>query len=142
MKKVVLFYFIVIVPCLAKRFISIKLDNVNVRKGPSLEYPINFTYVIKNMPLEFIAEYGDFYKVKDKDGDEGWVSASLTSKKRYLIVKNNTQIIYKNDNVDAPLLFRVEENVVLEYIKCNKDWCKVKVNGKKGWIESVNVYGA
>ena len=79
--------------------------------------------------------------VIDKDKDEGWVNKNLTSKKRTLIVLNGTQIMYKKDNINSSPIFRLEENVVVKYDKCNKEWCKVEVNNKNGWIQNKNLWG-
>jgi SH3-like domain-containing protein len=122
-------------------FISIRSDEVNVRNGPSAEYPIKFTYQIRNMPLKLLGEYDNWYKITDKDNDEGWINKNLATKKRYLIVINGTQIVYKDDNVDSAPIFRVEENVVVEHKKCSNEWCKVGVDGKTGWIQAENVWG-
>ena len=93
------------------------------------------------MPLKVLGEYEGWYKVVDKDNDEGWVSKNLTMKARYVIVKNGTQILYKKDDLESNPIFRLEENVVAKLDKCEKDWCKVEVNDKSGWLESKNIWG-
>lgn len=122
-------------------FVSLRSNEVNLRIGPGNEYPIKYVYRIKAMPLKVLGEYDGWYKVIDKDNDEGWVSKNLTMKTRYVIVKNGTQILYKKDNIDSNPIFRLEENVVAKLDKCEKDWCKVEVNDETGWLESKNIWG-
>lgn len=122
-------------------FVSLRSNKVNLRVGPGNEYPIKYVYKIKAMPLKVLGEYEGWYKVVDKDNDEGWVSKNLTMKARYVIVKNGTQILYKKDDLESNPIFRLEENVVAKLDKCKKNWCKVEVNDKSGWLESKNIWG-
>ena len=122
-------------------FVSLRSNEVNLRVGPGNEYPIKYVYKIKGMPLKVLGEYEGWYKVVDKDNDEGWVSKNLTMKTRYVIVKNGTQILYRRDNIESNPVFRLEENVVAKLDKCNKNWCKVEVNDEKGWLQIQNIWG-
>ena len=122
-------------------YVSLRSDEVNLRNGPGNEYPIKYVYQLKDMPLKVIGEYDNWYKVKDKDNDEGWVNKNLTSKKRTMIIVNGTQIMYKKDNTKSNPIFRLEENVVVKYDKCNQNWCKIEINNKTGWVQSQNVWG-
>lgn len=122
-------------------FISLRSNEINLRNGPGSEYPIKAIYQINNMPLKVLGEYENWYKVQDKDGFEGWLNKNLTSKKRTLIVINGTQIMYKKDDLKSAPIFRLEENVVVKYHKCNENWCKIEKNNKTGWIEAKNVWG-
>ena len=122
-------------------FVSLRSNEVNLRVGPGNEYPIKYVYKIKGMPLKVLGEYESWYKVVDKDNDEGWVSKNLTMKTRYVIVKNGTQILYRRDNIESNPVFRLEENVVAKLDKCNKNWCKVEVNDEKGWLQIQNIWG-
>jgi len=122
-------------------YISLRSNEVNLRTGPGNEYPIKYVYQLKDMPLRVVGEYDNWYRVMDKDDDEGWVNKNLTSKKRTLIVINGTQIMYKKDSAESAPIFRLEENVVIKYNKCTHDWCKVEINGRSGWIQTKNIWG-
>ena len=122
-------------------FVSIGSDEVNLRAGPGNEYPIKYVYQLKDMPLMVLGESDNWYKVKDKDNEEAWVSKNLTTKKRTLIVVNGTQIMYKKPDSKSKPLLRIEENVVLKYNKCVDGWCKVDIAGKTGWIEKNGIWG-
>lgn len=122
-------------------YVSLRSNKVNLRTGPGNEYPIKYVYKIKSMPLRVVGEYDGWYKIIDKDNDEGWVSKNLTIRKRHIIVKNGTQIMYKKNNINSYPIFRLEENVVAEFDKCTSNWCKIKINDKAGWIQSENIWG-
>lgn len=122
-------------------FVSLRSNEVNLRSGPGNEYPIKFVYQIKNIPLKVLGEYENWYRVQDKDGDEGWLNKNLTTKRRTLIVINGTQLMYKKNNTKSNPIFRLEENVIVKMDKCNNHWCKVEANNRTGWLESKNVWG-
>lgn len=122
-------------------YVSLRSDEVNLRTGPGNEYPIKYVYQLKDMPLKVVGQYDNWYKIKDKDNEEGWVNKNLTSKKRTMIVINGTQIMYKKDDTKSNPIFRLEENVVVKYDKCNQNWCKVEVNNRSGWIQNKNIWG-
>ena len=68
------------------RFVSLKSDRVNVRRGPSSDHAIAWVYNRKNLPVEIIAEFQHWRRVRDSDGEEGWVYQSLLSGRRTAIV--------------------------------------------------------
>ena len=61
------------------RFVSLSADKVFVRTGPALRYPIKWVYQRENMPVEIIQEFDTWRKIRDMDGDDGWVHQSLLS---------------------------------------------------------------
>lgn len=122
-------------------YVTLRSDESNLRTGPGGEYPIKYTYNLKGMPLKVVGEYENWYKVFDKDNDEGWINKNLTLKKRNLIVIKGTQIAYKKNTIKSEPLFRLQQNVLLEYDKCTDDWCKIKINGKNCWIEKSSIWG-
>jgi SH3-like domain-containing protein len=64
------------------RFVSVKADRVNVRRGPSSEHPVAFVFQRKGLPVEITAEFENWRKVRDSDGAEGWVLHSMLTGRR------------------------------------------------------------
>jgi len=122
-------------------FVSLRSDNANLRTGPGIEYPIKYIYKLRGLPLEVLGEYESWYNVKDKDGDEGWINQNLVTKKRKVIVINGTQILYSSRSTESRPLNRLEKNVIANLKKCKKDWCKIEVQKRNGWIEKENIWG-
>ena len=56
------------------RYVSLKADEGNARRGPSLSHRIDWVFTRRDMPLEVTAEYGHWRRVQDRDGQGGWVS--------------------------------------------------------------------
>ena len=124
------------------RYVSLKSNDANIRVGPSMNYPIEIKYIIKNYPLKVIDEYEEWRKVEDFKKNIGWIHKSLISGSR-------TGIILSKDNKKIELLNTLDGNVIGEigkgniiYLKkCKIDWCLVSDGNFKGWINKKNIWG-
>jgi len=124
-------------------FSSFRASETNVRSGPGQNYPIKYTYKVKGIPVRVISEYDNWNEIEDYEGQTGWVMQSLLTKKRMLMIysKKPTVEMRRKNNLEAHLIFRLENFVVGEYLKCDEKWCAIKINGKKGWVEKSDVFG-
>ena len=124
------------------RFVSLRSDKVFVRTGPALRYPIKWVYKRKNMPVEIIQEFDTWRKIKDIDGEEGWIHQSLLSGRRHGIAQaDNPILIFKKPDKTARSLAEVENDNVLRVHKCETFWCDVEIKGFSGWIEKKSLWG-
>ena len=69
-----------------QRFVSLRADEVNVRAGPGVRYPVKWVFVRKLMPVEVIAEFDTWRKIRDWEGAEGWVHRAMLSGRRSIVV--------------------------------------------------------
>ena len=63
-------------------FLTLRNDKVNLRQGPSFEYPIKILYKKKFLPVIIQDKYGNFKKIKDHENNSGWIHISQLSKKK------------------------------------------------------------
>ncbi len=127
---------------LIPRFVSLKSDEVNVRKGPGTRYPILWVYRRANMPLEIIEEFEEWRKIRDAENTIGWVHRTMLEGSRNAIIKGKKpQIVRIDHEKDAKPLLKIEPTVIVSLLKCTKSWCRIKVNGSKGWIEKRKLWG-
>ena len=68
------------------RFVSLKSDKVNVRKGPSTDQAIVWVFNRAGLPVEVIAESENWRRVRDSEGADGWVLHSLLSGRRTVLI--------------------------------------------------------
>ena len=123
-------------------FASIKASEANVRTGPSVKYPIKWLYQKRNWPIEVIASFEGWRKIKDIDGDVGWIHESLLTRKRNVIINSKEpQEIYKIPVENADALLIAENRVQAKLLSCRNKWCKVELAGQKGWIQSPHLWG-
>lgn len=124
-------------------FASLRSSETNVRAGPGQNYPIKFTYKIRGIPVRVINEYDNWSEIKDYEGQTGWVTQTLLTKKRTVmtrISKTHTDM-HSKDTEKSRVIYHLENNVVGDYIKCDDDWCGVKIENKKGWVKKKDLWG-
>lgn len=125
-------------------FSSLRSNETNVRSGPGHNYPVKFTFKLRGIPVRVINEYDNWNEIEDYEGQSGWVMQSLLTKKRSLLVRTAKDSIdmHSKPNQKSRLVFRLENNVVGDYIDCRDDgWCGIKIKNKKGWVRAEEVFG-
>lgn len=123
------------------RFVSLKSNEVNLRTGPSKNYPIQWVIRNKGEPVEVITEFEQWREIKDKDGDNGWVHESMLSGNRYVIITGDeVQYLYRRADSDKKLA-RFEPGVRAKLLTCKEQRCYVSAEQHKGWIARDKVWG-
>jgi SH3-like domain-containing protein len=122
-------------------FASLRSNETNIRSGPGSNYPIKFTFKLRNLPVRVVSEYDNWCEIEDYEGGRGWVAQNLITKKRHLMTfsKKNIIDIHAKKNEASKVIFHLENYVIGEYLKCEESWCSL--NDKKGWVLSSELYG-
>ena len=126
------------------RFVSLRSNPVNARSGPGVKYPIEWVYMQKSAPVEVIAEFEDWRRIRDWQGTESWIKSQMLNPKRFIKVttpgENN---LYAKNNYKSKVIARVEDESVGEIKKCpaNNDFCLLKFGNIEGWMPRQNLYG-
>lgn len=123
------------------RFAALRSDETNVRAGPGSRYPIDWVFKRKGMPVEIVAEYENWRKIRDWQGSGGWVHQSLLTGRRSLSVAAREAILYKTPAATATEVARLQTEVICQVKSCNGEWCRVQVGPHVGWIERAKVWG-
>jgi SH3-like domain-containing protein len=127
------------------RFVSLKSDNVNVRRGPGQQYDLAFTFVRAGLPVEIIEEFDNWRKIRDSDGAEGWVFHSLLSGRRTALVtpweKQGQVAARRAADAGAAVVAYLMPRVVADVEQCTGTWCLVSGEGFEGWIEQDRLWG-
>ena len=124
-----------------KIFLSLKKNEVNLRQGPSLEYPIKLIYKKKYLPVVILDQSGPFRKIKDFENNTGWIHIALLSKKKSAINIKNNSILFKKPTIYSKPIARLESGRLLLINKCNFKWCKITSGDFKGWIDKNSLWG-
>ena len=114
---------------------SLKNTKVNVRLGPSKNYPIKFVYEQKYLPVVIIDEHYNWRKVKDYDNDTGWIHISQLSKIITTVTTKDNQVVYSSPSIYSKPKVKLEIYQVLTIKKCNQTWCEIKNAKINGWIK-------
>lgn len=123
------------------RFASLKSDEVNLRTGPGTRYPIDWKFQRKGMPVEIVAEYENWRKIRDWQGANGWVYQGLLTGKRSFVIAAKAATLYRTPAPAAEVVAKLEPEVMGEIYSCSGDWCRVRVSGISGWLERTEIWG-
>ena len=122
-------------------FLSLKNNEVNVRVGPSKEYPIKFIYKKKYLPLEVLDKSETWRKIKDFENNSGWIHISQLSKKKSAININNNSLLYKKPTIYSKPIVKLEIGRLVLIKKCKEKWCKITSGNFNGWIYKNSLWG-
>lgn len=123
------------------RYVSIKSNEVNVRRGPSLTHRIDWVFKRRDMPVQITAEHGHWRRVRDRDGAGGWVHYSLLSGTRTVIVDQDMLPLLSRPDQDAPATAKLELGVVARLDNCLQSWCRLSAGGYRGWAPKTALWG-
>ena len=121
-------------------FLSLKKNKVNVRYGPSFESPIKYIYKKINLPIKQIDKKENFRRIIDHKKNSGWIHISQLKKINSVIPLKDKILFKKPSNFSKPLA-KIKMGRVLIVQKCENNWCKIKTEKFKGWIEQSNIWG-
>lgn len=126
------------------RMVSLRSNLINARSGPGARYPIEWVYMQKSAPVEIIAEFELWRKIKDWQGSESWVHKSMLAGHRSVKVtapgENN---LYDKPDFQSKVIAKVEDEVVGDVKKCPEasDFCLIKFASIEGWIPKSSLFG-
>lgn len=123
------------------RFVTLGADEVNVRTGPGLRYPIRLVIRKEGLPVEIVREFDVWRQVRDMDGDEGWVHKSMLSGKRAAVVRSQIRTLLKDPDEDARPVVKLEPGVIAGLESCDEDWCLLQVASYEGWVKKEAIWG-
>ncbi|MEQ8505513.1 MAG: SH3 domain-containing protein [Rhodospirillales bacterium] len=125
------------------RFVSLRAGEVNMRSGPGVQYPVDWLYKRRHLPIEVIAEFQTWRKVRDHQGTQGWVHQTMLDGERTAIVLGRTRTLRAEADSNSRALARLEPDVIVRIAVCPQGagWCRVRAAGFEGWIRRVELWG-
>ena len=122
-------------------FLTLRNDVVNLRQGPSFEYPVKLFYKKKFLPVIVQDEYENFRKIRDHENNTGWVHISQLSKKKAAITIMEDQLIFKRPSIYSKPSAILKKGRLCRIHKCRDEWCKISVEKYKGWVKKDILWG-
>lgn len=124
-------------------FVAMRADKVNARSGPNTRYPIEWIYQQQNYPVEIIAEYEQWRKIRDYEGAVTWVKKNFLTNTRYaLVTEPGENNIYAKDSLNANIVAKAENGVIAKIKRCNQTFCYlIFANNIEGWMPRNALYG-
>lgn len=123
------------------RFVSLKADEANVRRGPGTDHRIDWVFTRRDMPLQVVGEFSNWRRVADRDGAGGWVHYTLLSGVRTVIVDQDMTALRSRPDPESPVSAYAEAGVIARLGECRHGWCRVNADGQRGWVEAAALWG-
>lgn len=123
------------------RFVTLKGNEGNARRGPGLTHRIDWVFTRAGMPLKITAEFENWRRVEDPDGAGGWVHYSLLSGVRSVLVILDMAEFREAPDTSATVVAQAELGVIGRLLDCRNDWCRVSVDGQRGWVRTSALWG-
>ena len=122
-------------------FRTLRNDKVNLRQGPSFDYPIKIFYKKKFLPVLIQDRSDNFRKIRDHENNTGWVHISQLSKKKAAIIIDDNSILFSGSTIYSNPVAILKKGRLLKINKCKKNWCKIKTGEFKGWVKKESLWG-
>ena len=142
MLRLIVFFYLIFFNSYANEeyFLSLRNNEVNLRLGPSFDYPIKIIYKKKYLPVLVKYKSDNFRKIQDHENNSGWIHISQLSKKKSGITIEDI-ILYKRPTIYSKPLANIKTGRLLIVSKCKENWCKIKTEKYSGWVKKSSVWG-
>ena len=122
-------------------FLTLRNEKVNLRQGPSFDYPIKLFYKKRFLPILVQDSSDNFRKVRDHENNSGWVHISQLSKKKAAIVIDDELIMFSDSTIYSNPVALVKKGRLVKIKKCKDKWCRVETDEFKGWLKKNGLWG-
>ena len=122
-------------------FLTLRNDKVNLRQGPSFDYPVKIIYKKKYLPVIVKDKSENFRKIIDHEKNSGWIHISQLSKKKAGIINIDISIMFDRPTIYSKPIAKLEGGRLCLIKKCEDNWCKIKVKDYIGWVKKNNIWG-
>lgn len=125
------------------RWVVLKFNEINVRKGPGSDYDVAFTYREgKNLPVVVVGETHEWRRICDHQGAVGWVKRNAVDTKRYgLRLGGGDLKILKKPKADAGTVAILPQGALAQIDDCEEGWCQLKGDGVRGFVPANSIWG-
>ena len=123
------------------RYVSLRSSEINVRRGPGLDYRKDWVFRRAGLPVKIIDEYGDWRRIVDKDDAGGWVYHAMLTGRRTVLILEDGVALRRGPAEAASARAVVEQGVVARLQSCNQEWCRIEADGYSGWVRKSSLWG-
>lgn len=123
------------------RFVSLKANEANARRGPDVSHRIDWVYQRRDLPLRVTAEFEHWRRVEDMDGQGGWMHYALLSGVRTGMVHADMTPMRARAHPEAREVALLERGVIGTLRSCDPVWCLMSVDAAEGWVPKAALWG-
>tara|TARA_Y100000768_G_C23779178_1_gene587150 strand:- start:34 stop:486 length:453 start_codon:yes stop_codon:yes gene_type:complete len=122
-------------------FLTLRNDKVNLRQGPSFDYPIKILYKKRFLPVLVQDKSNNFRKIRDHENNSGWIHISQLSKRKAAITIDDDLILFSDSTLYSNPLAVLKKGRLVRIKKCMDKWCKINTEKFKGWVQKKSLWG-
>ena len=122
-------------------FLTLRNEKVNLRQGPSFDYPVKIFYKKKFLPVLVQDKSDNFRKIRDHENNSGWIHISQLSKKKAAIVIDDNLILFNSSTKYSNPVAILKKGRLVRIKKCKEEWCRVNTSEFKGWVKKESLWG-
>jgi SH3-like domain-containing protein len=123
-------------------FASLKSDEVYMREGPSANNKVKWVYRRKGLPVEVLASFEVWRRVRTMDGEIGWIHVALLSRDRTVAVAaGNEAAVRGREDTASGIVAEAKSGAIGRLMSCGKLACQVKFDSVAGWVERAQLWG-
>jgi SH3-like domain-containing protein len=122
-------------------FLSLKKNKVNVRYGPSFNFPIKYVYNKINLPIRQIDKKENFRRIIDIKNNSGWIHLSQLKQNNSVITMKD-KILFRKPSFFSKPVAKIKKGRLLLIQNCEDYWCKIKTENFKGWVNKDDLWGS
>ena len=123
-------------------YASLKSNEVNMRESPTANSRIKWVYRRKGLPMEVLASFEVWRRVRDMDGEIGWVHVALLSRDRTVVIEPGEDTpVYRRPDAESDIVAEAKPGAIAKLMGCSKLACQVKFDQATGWVERARLWG-
>ena len=122
-------------------FLTLRNEKVNLRQGPSFDYPIKIFYKKKFLPVLIQDKSDNFRKIRDHENNTGWVHISQLSKKKAAITVDDNVLVFNISSIYSAPKVILKKGRLCKIKKCKGEWCNITAGKFKGWVKKDSLWG-
>jgi SH3-like domain-containing protein len=127
------------------RFLTLKANKVNVRKGPSSTHAVAWVFQRKGMPVEVTAEFENWRKIRDSEGAEGWILQQMLTGRRFATAaewsKDKSVILHESESERSAAVVRLAAGALAQVKSCSGEWCYLTTDDYEGYARQSDLWG-
>lgn len=125
-------------------FASLKIDRVEVFRGPAREGAPVWVFLRAGLPVEVLQREAGWSEIRDQEGAVGWAANHHLSARRTASVRASSAarlVLRVEPRESAGAVAQLEPGVLAGVEACDGRWCLLAIGRVKGWLEQSQLWG-